>query len=102
MAKKNKAAPAAWGHWRTPPPLPLPTRRSDDQQDAGPYVVGQIVPVVDHHLEVGVCARKIAPDCTPICATLFRKVCVSRLFSASFESYRGSSRILSETIELTC
>ena len=47
MAKKNKAAPAAWGHWRTPP-LPLPTRRPDHRQDADLDDSWQIEPAVDN------------------------------------------------------
>ena len=76
-------------------PLPLPaTHRSDDQQDAGPYVLGQVVPVVDHHLEIGVCAIIIAAASgTPICATCFQKGRFSRVIHRSFESYRGASAV---------
>ena len=72
--------------------LPLASLAGDsgDQQNAGPYFLGKVVPVVDHHLEVGGWARKIAEDCTPICATVFRKGCFFRVIYRSLESYRGS------------
>ena len=45
---------------------PSPTRGSGNQQDAGPYFVGQIIPVVDHHFKIGVRDRKDAADCVPL------------------------------------
>ena len=57
---------------------------------------GGVAQPVGHHVQ-RIIVRwdcKMAADCTPICATLFRKGRFSRLFFASFESYRGSSPTL--------
>ena len=81
-------------------PLPSLAGGSDDEPNAGPHVLRQRVPEVDHDQEVGGWARKIAADCAPVCATRFSKGYFFRVIQKSCEPCLGSFSILKRNCPL--